>query len=252
MDLSLTVPTRVDFLLQPWGWYRFNSTAKRRELLQIKPKVKGSKKKRVCKDLVYMRGIRELCDREGIRGDYLGLAAAHGAEIYTCLSDFIEYAFITCQHELKDYILIKEYMRKVQLSYRNEKVRFEAVHADILDALLLLPKSEKFAIGDLDLMCPLTQELADRVSEGWALRARKKSVLALWHTSNREKGGGDKLIDKKYRPYLEEQLRKYFDILEWNRWSYYEPQRTDGHAGFPMRIEIVALEKKCEKALRAA
>jgi len=247
--INLNVPTSISHLLTPWDGYLLYRTKRRRELLDIKPVVNGTKEKRVCKDIVYLQGLRLLCMKHGVQGGYLGLAAAHGAEIYTCLKGSVSGKFVTCQHKLEDYILIREYMRQVEPAYQG--VRFDTLHSDILDALRWLPKNEKFAIGDLDMMCQLDYDVAERIATGWALHAEKKSVLAVWHTSNRQKDGGDKLIDKSYRPYLRHQLSKYFKIIEWEKWAYYE--RAEGRkGGFPMRVEVISLERTCKKASLAA
>jgi hypothetical protein len=95
-------------------------------------------------------------------------------------------------------------------------------------------------------MKQLNKLTIDRLTSGLRNCGDSKVILAIWHTSNREKGGGDQKIINHYRPYLKEKIREVagYRIAQYDELSYYESQDAEKRSGYPMRVEVARLWKK--------
>lgn len=237
----------MDSILRPWSQKSsLYGTPLRKELLVHRPTVFGYKTVRVCKDVIYS-DIAGACAKNMISGNYLGLAAAHIPEIYTVLCPFITKRFDTCQLGRQDYHSVQEYIPLVQEAYRGSwNGHFAAHYMDMLDFMKQTPV--KYQIIDFDSMKQLNTKIIYNLVRGIANCGSKKLVLAVWHTSNREKGGGNSRIRRKYRPMLQRDIERVarYKILQWSHYDYYETQPDQKHA-FPMRVEVARLWKKESK-----
>jgi hypothetical protein len=222
-----------------------NSTERRRYLSVTRPEIEGHKSIRVCKDWTYLNVIRSHCKMGDVRGPYLGLAAAHIPEILTALYPHVEQEFTSCQLRRTDYKLVSEFLPHVQEAYQySTNINFFVEHQNILD--WMESGGWTYSIFDLDMMGWLTKEVVDKVVAGMQWSGEDRCVLAIWHSSNRETGGGRTRVEQEYRPYMMQQINKEWFIFRHDEVYYYESQR--GSRGTPMHVDVFTLERKWKKA----
>lgn len=245
---SLSVPTDKDYLL-----YTHDSnngvpkTQKRVDLPKYRPLCHGHKKVRSCKDMVYRDGIKPHLEQYKIRGRYLGLAAAYAPEIYTVFKSHILQRFVNCQFDKKSYKALKVFNPKIQEAYKSHNISFELYEEDIFDRMKKYPN--EYSILDLDFMCKLNKEFISKLANHAQYCVTKTSTMALWHFVGRSEWSTDYLNDTVYRPFLRQELKKYFYILKDDQINYSEGQHIRKKGGSPMRVEILTLRRKkaCKK-----
>jgi hypothetical protein len=202
----------------------------------LRPSITGEKICRVAKDYVY-QSLAKIAQKNHITGSYLGLAANRVPEIYHNFERNITDQFVTCQLDQEDYTAVKNWLPYVERAY--SPVSFNVEHQDILQYMAETDK--KYAILDLDLMNALDMRIIDRITRGVDHCAENRSLVAIWHCSGRSTS--DKEIKKVYRPALYKGLGKHFKIKSNDAWHYYEAQTADGRKGYPMRVDVLQLER---------
>jgi len=215
-------------------WFALDSTS---NLKALRPHIHGHKEgSRLLKDYVYLL-IYAHVKKHKVLGPYLGLAAAYIPEIYQLFRPSIRGPFFTCQLRRADFKKLLEYQPFVAKAY--PKADFLLQRSNILDTMHSNPK--RFSILDLDFMYMLNEKRIRKIVRAIEVAAKTRAVLAIWHTTNREKGKGDSHIDRVYRPYLRSQLQEKFKVLNYDRVNYWE--------GYPMKVDIFTLERKsaCRK-----
>jgi hypothetical protein len=247
--LCLKIPSASKRLLEPWDSENgLNATKLRRQLQDARPKIRGHKNVRICKDIVYKTFIQGHCARDFVHGAYLGLAAAHLPEIYAVLHQFLQDRFDSCQLGRVDFNLVQNYAKQVQEAYKGSwRGKFNIHYDDILS--YMSETRLKYGVIDLDLMIPLGSDLVTMIADGVENCAEGRSVLAVWHTADRKKDGGDAKVKDHYRPMLKKELKdRGFRIVHWDELSYYEMQGPDPRSGFPMRVEVATLWRTGSRA----
>lgn len=234
-----------NFLLQPYNpALGICRTPLRKALLDQKPQLTSKwsgKSVRICKDTLYLRML-SLANKYKVRGHMLSLAAAHGPEIFTVFNKKIRKFFVNCQKDLDTYRRLTQYQLLMRRAYRQLNKKFELRYVNIND--YMLDSKRKFAIMDLDYMQCLDKSMIDKITLGINKCSSTKSLIAIWHSGPRSAALTDKKINRVMRPYLRKQLKNNFNILYDDKISYYEAQNDNASSGYPMRVDILVLERK--------
>lgn len=103
----------------------------------------------------------------------------------------------------------------------------------------------KFSQIELDLMTNLEKDVSNQCVQGLLNCAADRCLFSIWHSSPRNKEGlSEKYhnITAKRRIYLGKNLKKHFEVLEYNALSYYDIP-PNSNRGYPMRVDIYVLKR---------
>jgi hypothetical protein len=192
----------------------------------------------IAKDCIITDGILRLGNKYMVEDSLCGLHAARGVEIYTLLKSRVRKHFDTCEYNPEDAAKLASWYKDVSKGYR--AVKWEVICSDIIDYLQVTKR--KYGYIDVDGFRSLSYEYIKLLIMGLLNAASQTCIFSVWHTP-RNKCGGDKTIDNKFRPYLKRELAKNFIVLDEDSRKYWQAQSEDCK-GHPMRVEIFALERK--------
>jgi hypothetical protein len=209
-----------------------------RTMEDLRPEIRGHKKIRHMKDLVY-KEIKEIASRNNVRGSYAGLAAAYTPEIFGVLQEQVAHDFINCQINSSDYWDLLDYQAVINVAYKNYGVDFKLLNVDILE--YLVESGQKFQILDLDFMFTLTNENIAKATKAIESSIETPGLVALWHTCGRKITEDE--VSKGRRTLLKK-ISNRFNISEYMQIDYYE--------GYPMRCDVFALKGKRNERRSAA
>jgi hypothetical protein len=212
------------------------------QLVAYRPSVYGTRKCRNNKNEVYKR-TSDILYKYGIKGNYVGLAAAHAPDIYEVLSPQAQGKIVNCEKNKDSANKLIYYTGLANQFYKD---KFSLYEGDIFQ--YMNETDNVFSIIDLDLMEMLgsawTEDIVhinkiNRIVNSVQKSSSNKFLLMIWSTIGMKVITRDQ-YDEKVRPAILKAIGKPFRILKHVPFRYCDNS-------IPIRVELLVAQKRRKK-----